>query len=106
VHRRRSREQWAGIIEQFEHSGESAEHFCARRRLKAATLRWWRSRLRAGEGRERAPVGLVAVDVANVDRPAPLMAVRLTVADVSLEFAVGADVTYVAGLVAELRSRC
>jgi hypothetical protein len=45
---RRSREQWAQIVEQFESSGESQEAFCTRQRLNLWSFRGWLYGLRNG----------------------------------------------------------
>jgi hypothetical protein len=38
---RRSREQWAQIVEQFEGSGQSQEAFCTQHRLNIWSFRGW-----------------------------------------------------------------
>ena len=45
---RRSREQWAQIVEQFERSGQSHDAFCAQQRLNVGSFRGWLYRLRSG----------------------------------------------------------
>ena len=44
--RRRSAEEWQGVLLRWEASGEDVERFCRRQGLRPATLRWWRWRLR------------------------------------------------------------
>ena len=105
---RKSRAQWARVLTKFEASGETLAEFCARHRLSPRTVAWWRWRLRR-ERREissREEVRLVAVDV-----PQPLHvgvggAVRVVMGELDVRVEVGTDVTYVAALVAALRSRC
>lgn len=41
--------RWRGLIAEQERSGESVAGFAERRGLCAATLYWWRSRLRRGQ---------------------------------------------------------
>jgi hypothetical protein len=43
---RRSRDQWAEIVEEFESSGQSHESFCAQQRLNVGSFRGWLYRLR------------------------------------------------------------
>lgn len=106
---RRSREDWAGVLAKFEASGETLARFCAKRRIRARTLTWWRWRLR-GEAHARPEaesVRLVAVDLQTPVAPMPLdRAVYVRVADVDVRIEVGTDVAYVADLVGALRSRC
>jgi hypothetical protein len=45
---RRSREQWAEIVGEFEGSGLSHEAFCAQQRLNVGSFRGWLYRLRNG----------------------------------------------------------
>ena len=118
VRARRDREEWARILGELDRSGEGIEAFCARRGLAASTLRWWRSRLKdaprvAGTRRRTAGVRLVAVDVVAPVAPAPvpgaavaLRGVVINVAGLEVRVDLGADVRYVADLIAELRSRC
>jgi len=106
---RRTREEWSDLVAEFEASGDSLERFCAKRRVRVATLKWWRWRLRTAE-RVSAQVGergvrLLAVDV--VDRaPLPPAAVAVFVSGAELRVEIGTDVEYVGALVSALRSRC
>jgi hypothetical protein len=106
---RKSRDEWAAIIAEFEGCGQPLERFCSRRRILAATFRWWRWQLRDADG---APlptdeVRFVPVDV--VRTPPPVLStapVVIVVSGVEVRVDVGADPAYVAALVGELRSRC
>jgi hypothetical protein len=53
---RRSREQWAEVVGQFERSGQSHEAFCAQFRLNVGSFRGWLYRLRSVSGRARSRV--------------------------------------------------
>jgi hypothetical protein len=106
---RRTREEWSGLVDELEASGDSLERFCAQRRVRVATLKWWRWRLRtakrvSAQVAERG-VRLLAVDVVDRAplRPAPI-AVFVSGAELRVE--VGTDVEYVGALVSALRSRC
>ena len=108
---RKSRAEWAGLIAEFEASGDSVEKFCGRRRIARATFRWWRWRRPAPEVKPAAgrDVQLLAVDV--VAGGGSLVAasrakVEIVVAGVNVRIEVGTDPTYVAALVAELGRRC
>src|SRR5260221_13031926 len=62
---RKSREEWAAVIAEFEGSVEPLERFCRRRCLAPATLRWGRWRL-TDSAAAAAPAGdlrVIAVDV-------------------------------------------
>jgi pimeloyl-ACP methyl ester carboxylesterase len=43
---RKNREQWVAVVAAFEQSGESLAKFCKKRRIRVASLKWWRWRLR------------------------------------------------------------
>lgn len=106
---RKSREEWAAVVADFEKSGLTSAQFCASRRLKPDTLKWWRWHL----GRNRAPakaardVRLVPVDlIASAMKAAAPPPVIIAVAGVSVRVEIGTDPAYVAVLVAELGRRC
>ena len=105
---RRTREDWAALVEKLDTSAGSVARFCAKHRVRASTLKWWRWRLR----NERRPVALakpstrlLAVDVIDV---APLRPATLVIATsgVEIRVEVGTDVEYVGALVSALRPRC
>ena len=104
---RRTREQWSAVVFTYDRSSQSAEAFCTARGLTLATFRWWRSRLRRGAGSVAAiePVRMLSVEVTGplrqVERP-----VVVSFAGLRVRVHLGADVEYVADLVAKLRSRC
>ena len=107
---RRSRAEWAEVIAKFEASGEPLSQFCAKRRIRARTLTWWRWKLGGEQALTRASessaIRLIAVDV---KAPVPVRSeaeLRICVADVDVRVAVGTDVAYVADLVGAIRSRC
>ena len=105
---RRSRQDWAKLVEAFERSGQTLDRFCARRRVKPSTLKWWQWHL--GKRRERAggDVRLVPVDViANAEAGTlGVVAIALAGAGAELRVEVGTDVAYVSALCAALRARC
>ena len=105
---RRTREEWASLVEKLDASTDSVARFCRRHRVRASTLKWWRWRLRS----ERRPAALtkpttrlLAVDVIDV---APLRPTTLVIAASGMEVRVevGTDIEYVGALVSALRSRC
>jgi transposase len=72
---RRTREQWAKRIEQWQRSGMDAASFAAREGVKPEQLRWWRWRLGLGPGARKAPaqpsfVEVVLPSEAEVQPPA------------------------------------
>ena len=80
--------------------------FCAERGLRVGTFRGWLYRLQRVA---REPSGSLALLPVQVTTPEPRhvpSVVVVAVADVEVRVAIGADVGYVAGLVAELRARC
>jgi hypothetical protein len=108
--RRKGRDEWAAIVAAFEGSGEPAAKFCARRGIRVGTLKWWRWRVRGRRCGATAlarsnDVRLVPVDVVGLSAARP-SAVTIALADLELRVEVGTEVTYVAELVGELRSRC
>jgi hypothetical protein len=106
MHARKSQREWSAIVKA--RSGESHAEFCSKRGLKLWSFRTWLYRMR----RKRAAGGptdpvLLPVLVTTPSPAVPSVGpVVVVVADVEVRVAVGTDVAYVAGLVAELRSRC
>lgn len=60
VSRRRSAEEWQGLLVELAVSGEDLARFCRRHRLHPPTLRWWRWRL-AGRGTDSEAGAVPAV---------------------------------------------
>ena len=55
--KRRGREFWAGVVAEYEGSGQSHDGFCLSRGLEVGTFRRWLYRLRRkGSGRRKGPV--------------------------------------------------
>jgi hypothetical protein len=103
MHARKSRSEWLAIIGAFEQSGKSHEAFCSARGLSVGSFRAWLYRLRAARA-TATEITLVPVEMTRaVATPSDLV---VTVAGVEVRVAIGADVSYVAGLIAELRERC
>jgi hypothetical protein len=101
---RRTREQWAALVAAFEQTGQQVSRFCASRGIRAKTFAWWRWRLRDTSPRPRSRDDVKLLPVAVVEREAGSdTRVVLSVADVEIRFALGADVNYLASLVARLR---
>jgi hypothetical protein len=106
MHARKSRGEWSAIIKAFERSGESHEQFCSKRGLAVGSFRYWLYRVRRTGGAATTDVVLLPVEVTTpVARYAPSDIV-IAIAGVEVRVAIGADVGYVAGLVAEIRARC
>jgi hypothetical protein len=109
MHARKSRREWSAIVKAFERSGESHAEFCAKRGLKVWSFRTWLYRMRREGAASRTtdlvllPVAVTTPGTTEVPQPSALV---VAVANVEVRVAVGTDVAYVAGLVAELRSRC
>lgn len=101
---RRTREQWAALVTAFEQTDQQASRFCASRGIRAKTFAWWRWRLRDTSQRPANRDRVKLLPVAVVEREAGSdTRVVLSVADVEIRFDLGADVDYVAALVARLR---
>ena len=105
--RRRTRKQWSTLMLTFGRSNQSAPAFCATRGLTLATFRWWRSQLRRNGGSAGAiePVRMLSVEVTG-SRRQPDEPVVVSFSGLEVRVELGADVEYVAELVAKLRSRC
>lgn len=100
---RRSRGQWAEIVEQFERSGQSHETFCTQHRLNVGSFRGWlyRSRGSSGQGKvARSATRLLPVRVASVAGP------EVAAGDAMLRVRGSIGPAYVAELVTLLRGRC
>ena len=107
---RKNREQWVAIVAAFDQSGDSLRTFCAKRRIRLASLKWWRWRLRDAHAaaalvRKSDEVRLVPVDVIGL-AASRRTGVTIVLSDLEVRVEVGTDVTYVGALVGELRSRC
>jgi transposase-like protein len=65
--RRRSAEEWRGIVSEWERSGMSRQAFAARYDLHPGTLSWWR--WKAGQTRDASGHGFleVVLDEARLD---------------------------------------
>jgi hypothetical protein len=105
---RRTREEWSGLVDELETSGESVQRFCAKHRVRLSRLKWWRWRLRSerrSAGLAQPGVRLLPVDVVDVAslRPASLV---VAISGAELRIEMGTDVEYVGALVTALRSRC
>lgn len=103
---RRTETEWAGILAEFEASGEKGPAFCARRRINVATFNWWRWTLRARPKTRRVSrsVELVPVEIVPVAPPESPLFVALD--GVEIRITTDTDVRYVAALVGALRGRC
>jgi hypothetical protein len=105
----RRREQWAKIVEQFEHSGETHEAFCAQLHLPVWSFRSWLYRLRrescqgkvAHSATRLLPVRLESSDVRQDEA-----VVELAVGDAVIRLRGTVSAAYVAELLAQLRTRC
>lgn len=103
MHARKSRKQWSKIITAFESSGQTHEAFCARHKLIVGTFRTWLYRLRAAAPAE---IALLPVEVTTPPVAPEPATIVIDVAGIEIRIPIGADLQYVAGLVAELRARC
>ena len=105
---RRSRDEWADVIAEFEAGGESHEEFCARRELNVGSFRGWLYRLRKAQAQgkvARSATRLVPVRV-RPGGPSSDGVIEIAVPGAVLRVHVGADVKYVAELAAALASGC
>lgn len=103
---RKGRDEWSAVIEAYEESGKTHEAFCAGRRLPIGTFRGWLYRLRRTAREPSTSLALLPVQVTTPELDRVPSGIVVTVAGLEVRVPVGADVAYVAGLVAELRSRC
>jgi hypothetical protein len=105
---RRSREQWAAVIEELGASGESAQGFCRRRGIRPRTLSWWKWKLGSSPHRSSSDAAIRLLRVAVSPDPARTVvgSVVIEVADVRVHVEVGTDVAYVGALVESFRRRC
>lgn len=60
--RRRSRDEWQELIEQWHRSGQSVGAFCADRDLRVSTFSWWRWRLGSDPVSESEPGPPISAD--------------------------------------------
>jgi len=98
----------------FEQANQSTERFCAKRRIRPGTFKWWRWRLRDSGTSPRTAVAAAGKDVRLIPVDVVGLAARvnsgalveITFSGVAVRVEPGTDAAYVASLVAELRSRC
>jgi len=102
---RRSRNEWSTLITAFERSGQSHDEFCAKRGLNVGSFRGWLYRIRRTSSGD-SKVALVPVDVRFPEPKAGGGELVIAVQGLDVRVQIGADVGYVAALVAELCSRC
>jgi hypothetical protein len=106
---RRSREQWAQIVEEFECSGQSHDAFCAEQALNVGSFRGWLYRLRHAAERgkvARSATRLLPVRVAPSAVGDDQTLIEVAVGGVVVRVRCGSDPAYVAELVTRLRDRC
>lgn len=105
---RHPRSFWAGLVAALER-GADLHETAERHRVKATTLRWWRTQLRREH--RRPPALLPVVVRATDDRvrgPAPSSSetVEIAVGGMVIRAGVGCDVRYVAALARALQPAC
>jgi hypothetical protein len=108
---RRSREEWADLVSEFETSGETQEQFCIARGLVVGSLRGWLYRLRKERGggkvaRSATRMLPVRVRAGALARDSTEALIEVGVSGAVLRVPVGADVDYVASLASALSCRC
>ena len=102
---RKNRAEWVEWNSAFERSGEPLSAFCARHRLKARTLSWWRWKLGA-EKRSAVAPRFIELAVREPTTPAPrASAVELLCDGVLVRFESGTPAEYVAAVVSGIRAR-
>ena len=95
--------QWVRIAEQFEHSGLTQKQFAQQQGLALSTVQTWiYRRRRQASAPSAAPVRLLPVEVAPPAVSSAAQVEVLTASGVRVSFAMGADISYVARLVAAL----
>jgi hypothetical protein len=101
---RRTREQWAAIVAAFEETNQPVAQFCGRRGIQPKTFAWWRWRLRdTGRRARRSDGGVKLLPVDVVEHDAVVGCVVVAMESLEVRFDVGADIEYVAALVARLQ---
>ena len=94
--KRQGRDFWAGVVREFEGSGQTHNGFCLSRRLDVGTFRRWLYRLRReGSSRRKGPVLQFLPLVPSSTSSGP---VRVRVGEVELSFAELPTATYLAEL--------
>ncbi len=73
---RRTPEQWAELVQDYEASSQSQRAFCAEHGIGQSSLRYWKRRLekRSGEAPVAVPQGARLVPVDLIEEHAPLAA--------------------------------
>jgi hypothetical protein len=99
---RHPRSFWETRVAELD-AGESVDDVARRHRVKATTLRWWRSALRREQAEVPAFLPVVVRRAPLLGGAAPL---ELVVGDAVLRVPIGADVDYVAALLRAVGLPC
>lgn len=101
---RRGRGFWTRIVREAERGGVMHAEVASRHGVNVATLRAWIYRLRRDRRTERRDVRMLPVEVVAATPSAGAGTIDVRIASgVIVTFAEGADVTYVAALLAAMR---
>ncbi len=106
---RRSREQWASVLEELAESGEQLDAFCRRRGIRRSTLYWWKWKLGSQPRRAAASAAIRLLPVTvetGTDSSPHIVVLVLEVAGIRVHVETGTDTAYVVALVDALRQRC
>jgi hypothetical protein len=106
---RRSREQWAEIVGEFERGGLSHETFCAQQQLNIGSFRGWLYRLRNGSERgkvARSATRLLPVRIGPRGATGDEDLIEVAVGGIVVRVGSSVGPAYVAELVTRLRDRC
>ncbi|WP_426747407.1 IS66 family insertion sequence element accessory protein TnpB [Myxococcus faecalis] len=96
------KKEWFQVAEAFEASGLTQKEFSTQRGLRLSTLQSWVYRRRRQRAQRTPAVRLLPVEVSAIAPPSPALLEVVLASGARLRFPAGADVAYVARLVAAL----
>ena len=114
IARRRSRDEWAAVVEEYRRSGKSRSAFAREKRINSNTLAWWVSELsRSGVGTAKSTkegtesdVRLVPVSIVEREPAGAAEGLEISFGDTVVRFPAGTDAAYVGQVLLEVRALC
>jgi transposase-like protein len=110
--KKRSREEWARIVAEFNGSGQRKSEFARARGLHPGTLSWWITAFKVGRVRgkrqagEVGPLRLLDVAVRAREPVSSAGSVEVTLNGITVRFPMGADASYVGAVISEVKAAC
>jgi len=76
--RRQTRDQWKGIIEDWQGDGTSQRQYCSQKGLVYSAFRYWFRKLSTGPAKGGNERPVLAIEISKAKMPRPLVVTRTT----------------------------